>query len=80
MKYLVPCLIVLLIFLHQDYWQWHDATLDFGFLPRALTFHVVLSIAAAITWAMAVRWCWPRGVDAAADAAAGDESARETGK
>lgn len=63
MKYVVPCLIVVLIFLHQDYWQWKNGTLDFGFLPRALTYHASISVLAAITWAMAVRWCWPRYVD-----------------
>ena len=62
MTYLVPCLIVVLIILHQDYWQWHNATLDFGFLPRALTYHASLSVLAAIAWAMAVRWCWPSEV------------------
>ncbi len=62
MKYVVPCLIVALIFLHQDYWQWNDATLDFGFIPRALTYHATISVAAAIAWAMAVHWCWPNEV------------------
>ena len=69
MKYLISCLIGLLILLHQDYWQWHDSTLDFGFLPRALTYHACLSVLAAITWTMAVRWCWPT----MADESAGDE-------
>jgi hypothetical protein len=63
MKYLISGLIVALILLHQDYWQWNNGTLDFGFVPRALTYHAGLSVLAAITWAMAVRWCWPREVD-----------------
>ena len=52
MKYLTPCLIVALLILHQDYWQWNNATLDFGFVPRALTYHAGLSLLAAITWAI----------------------------
>ncbi len=75
MKYLVPCLIVALIFLHQDYWQWHDSTLDFGFLPRALTYHATISLLAAITWALAVRWCWPGEVDLS-----GSDTSEETGE
>ncbi len=60
MKYFVPAMIVALVVLHQDYWQWDQATLDFGFIPRALTYHAALSLMAAASWAVAVRWCWPR--------------------
>lgn len=59
LKYLIWMLVGVLIVLHQDYWQWDDATLDFGFLPRALTYHVGISIAAAIVWVLAVQFCWP---------------------
>ena len=60
MKYIITVLIIVLVVLHQDYWQWNNGTLDFGFVPRALTYHAALSVLAAITWAMAVQWCWPR--------------------
>jgi len=76
MKYLIPCLIVGLIFLHQDYWQWNNGTLDFGFLPRALSYHAALSVLAAIVWAMAVHWCWPAEVDFDDASAAGEDSVR----
>ncbi len=59
MKYLFWPLLALLIVLHQDYWQWDDATLRFGFLPQALAYHACLSIAAAVFWAWACRFCWP---------------------
>ncbi|NND99781.1 MAG: hypothetical protein HKN47_20875 [Pirellulaceae bacterium] len=59
MKYVVWICIALLLVLHQDYWQWDDATLDFGFMPRALTFHVVLSVVAAVVWLLATQFCWP---------------------
>ncbi|MEM6470252.1 MAG: hypothetical protein AAF802_11905 [Planctomycetota bacterium] len=49
----------LLLILHQDYWQWGNAALDFGFLPRAMTYHVALSILAAVLWLLATKVCWP---------------------
>jgi hypothetical protein len=78
MKYLVPCLVIALIFLHQDYWQWHDATLDFGFIPRALSYHATISVLAAITWAIAVRWCWPNEDRVATENDANEDGADTT--
>ncbi|MBC8353285.1 MAG: DUF3311 domain-containing protein [Planctomycetes bacterium] len=63
MKYAVWILVGLLLVFHQDYWQWSNTTLDFGFLPRTLTYHVGVSIAAAIVWALATKFCWPEGLD-----------------
>jgi hypothetical protein len=60
MRYLVWSLVVLLVVLHQDYWQWDTATLVFGFLPYSLAYHACLSVAAAVVWLMATRYCWPR--------------------
>jgi len=80
MKYLVPCLIVALIVLHQDYWQWHDQTLDFGFLPRALTYHASLSVLAAIVWWMAVQWCWPEEGEVEAAASGTEDAGKENAK
>lgn len=66
MKYAVWTLIVLLILLHQDVWLWEDATLVLGFLPVGLAYHVVLSVAASITWYLATVYCWPEPEDAPA--------------
>lgn len=63
MKYVVWGLVVLLAILHQDFWFWDDATLVFGFLPISLLYHVLLSIAAAITWWLATRYAWPAGLE-----------------
>ena len=54
-------LVALLVVLHQDYWQWSNARLDFGFLPRAITYHVFISLAAAGVWVLAVKFAWPVG-------------------
>lgn len=58
MKYLIWTLIFLLCVLHQDYWQWNNSSLDFGFLPRALTYHVALSLVAAGVWLLAITCYW----------------------
>lgn len=64
MKRLVYALIVLLAILHQDSWWWDDSdTLVFGFLPIGLAYHAGVSVAAAVLWAMAVRFCWPGAVE-----------------
>ncbi|MBP85417.1 MAG: hypothetical protein CMJ64_01675 [Planctomycetaceae bacterium] len=76
MKYFVWSLVALLVVLHQDYWQWDNATLDFGFLPRSLTYHACISIAAAGVWVMATQFCWPEGLEEpVADAEAEDAKA-----
>ena len=63
MKYFVWGLVVLLVVLHQDYWQWDDARLVFGFLPYTLAYHAGISMAAAVVWALAIRFCWPDDLD-----------------
>ena len=67
MKYLVGSLVVLLVVLQQDYWQWDDASLVCGFLPYSLAYHVGISLGAAVVWCLAVQFCWPRDLDAAPD-------------
>ena len=64
MRGLVYGLIVLLAVLHQDFWWWDDSdTLVFGFVPVGLAYHAVLSLAAGLLWALAVKFCWPADVD-----------------
>ena len=61
MKGLVYALLVLLAILHQDFWWWSDAEpLVLGFVPIGLAYHAAVSVAAAVLWAMAVKYCWPR--------------------
>lgn len=60
MKRLVYALIVLLAILHQDFWWWDRIDpLVLGFIPIGLAYQAGVSIAAAILWAMAVKYCWP---------------------
>ena len=52
--------VIALIVLHQDFWFWDTyEPLVFGFLPIGLAYHVGLSIAAAIVWFLATKFCWP---------------------
>ncbi|MGD2111463.1 MAG: DUF3311 domain-containing protein [Phycisphaerae bacterium] len=64
MKTFVYAAIILLALAHQDCWWWDNSeTLVFGFLPIGLAYHAGISIAAAILWALAVKYCWPEAVD-----------------
>lgn len=64
MKRLVPLLVLALLILHQDFWWWDEIEpLVFGFVPIGLAYHIGVSIAAALVWALAVHYCWPADVD-----------------
>lgn len=64
MKKLVYALIVLLAVLHQDFWWWDNIEpLVFGFIPIGLAYHALVSILAAVLWALAIRYCWPKHLD-----------------
>ena len=55
--------VIVLFVLHQDLWFWSDRTLLFGFLPVGLAYHALYSIAAAVLWALAVRYAWPQRIE-----------------
>lgn len=45
--------------IHQDFWNWNDATLVLGILPMGLAYQAGYSLlAAAIMWVL-VRLDWP---------------------
>ena len=62
MKVFIWFLVIVLIVLHQDYWQWENGTLVFGFLPYSLAYHVGISLAASVVWILATKFCWPAGL------------------
>ena len=67
MRYVIAALIALLIVLHQDFWNWHTyEPLVLGFIPVGLAWHVGISLAAGVVGFLAVRYCWPEGLDPAA--------------
>ena len=57
-------MVVLAAILHTDLWAWDDTTLVFGFIPHALAYHAGISILAALSWALVVRFHWPEGIEA----------------
>jgi hypothetical protein len=61
-KWIYP-LVILLALLHQDFWLWDNPHLAFGFMPVGLAYHMFFSIAAALTWALAVRFAWPKLIE-----------------
>lgn len=63
MKYGLAALVLVVLALHQDSWNWTDKSLVFGFLPKGLAYHGLYSILAATTMAILVRFAWPRNLD-----------------
>lgn len=67
MKAVVLLLFVVLLILHQDGWAWSDDRLVFGFMPTALAYHAVFSLACAGLGAMAIKWLWPHELEKKAE-------------
>jgi hypothetical protein len=63
MKRTIWLLVGLLVVLHQDYWQWDDTSLCFGFLPYTLAYHAALSLLAAAVWLLAASFFWPHQLE-----------------
>lgn len=68
-------IFVLMFILHQDFWNWSDQTLVFGFMPVGLAYHAAFSIVAALLWVSAVKWAWPSDIEAWADAPTQEDEA-----
>ena len=63
MRYVVWLLVILLVILHQDSWNWNNDRLVAGFLPVALFYHICLSLAAGFTWYLATLFAWPEELE-----------------
>ena len=57
---LVWILVLVLVVLHQDNWNWDNDRLVFGFLPVTLAYHVCISLAAGFVWYLATIFAWPQ--------------------
>ena len=60
MVYVVWGLVLLLIILHQDNWNWEKTDLVLGFIPIGLAWHAGISIAASCVWYLATLVAWPK--------------------
>jgi len=62
-KYLLGLGVILLIVLRQDFWNWDDNSLYFGFLPVGLAYQMLISIGATILPALACKYAWPKDAE-----------------
>ena len=64
MKWLVYLLAVVLLVLHQDFWNFSEyKPLVFGFLPIGLAYHAVYSFACAGLMFLLVTFAWPKHLE-----------------
>ena len=63
MKIALTLLVVAFFVLHQDWWNWTDKTLVFGFLPIGLAYHGFYALLCTAMMAVLVRFLWPRELD-----------------
>ncbi len=63
MKYWIWGLMVLLVLLRNDFWFWQNNFLVLGFAPVILVHQVVISLAAATLWFLAIQYCWPQNLE-----------------
>ena len=63
-KLLLSLLVFAVFILHQDFWNWRNGGLIFGFLPVGLAYHAAYAVAAACLMAVLVKFAWPKELDA----------------
>lgn len=72
-KKIVIAIFCLMFIMHQDFWNWNNRDLVFGFIPVSLAYHAGFSLCAVTLWAFAVKFAWPSGVETWAAELDGDE-------
>ena len=58
--------LVLLLVLHNDFWQWDDPTLVLG-LPIGFVYHIGYCVAASMLMLLFVKFAWPTHLEVADD-------------
>tara|TARA_B100001094_G_scaffold296403_1_gene318567 strand:+ start:338 stop:556 length:219 start_codon:yes stop_codon:yes gene_type:complete len=59
-KHLIIFLAIVLGVFHQDFWNWDDSEFIMGFMPIGLFYHACYSLVAAVLWAFAIKFAWPK--------------------
>lgn len=59
MKAVLALLVVAMIFLHHDLWNWKSRELVFGLLPIGLAYQAFYAILASVVLALLVKFAWP---------------------
>ncbi|MGC6464057.1 MAG: DUF3311 domain-containing protein [Akkermansiaceae bacterium] len=62
-KGLIIIVFLVLVVLHQDFWNWDNANLVFGFMPVGLFYHACYSLTAALFWAIVMKVAWPASLE-----------------
>ncbi|MEM1355807.1 MAG: hypothetical protein AAGC44_07825 [Planctomycetota bacterium] len=73
-RYAIWIVAGLLFVLHQDFWNWENKGMVFGFIPVGLAYHAGFSLCAVTLWGCAIKWAWPSEVEAWADELDGDQA------
>jgi hypothetical protein len=71
---LIWSLVVVLLVLHCDFWFWSDRSLVLGFMPVGLFYQALISVLAALAWAVVVKYAWPTWIEEWASGAETDDS------
>ena len=71
-------LVLVLAILHYDFWNWDNRSIVFGFLPIGLLFQALISIGAAVAWALVVKFAWPTHIEEWADQPGTDSTGTDT--
>ena len=72
MRMAIWVMVLILLIIHQDFWNWNDGTLVFGFMPMGLFYHACISLAAGCVWFMACQFAWPEDETESDDASRPD--------
>lgn len=59
MKWLLTLMVIVVIALHHDVWNWTNKTLVLGFLPVGLAYHAGYAVLASLMMAVLVKAAWP---------------------
>lgn len=64
---IIVTVFVILAVLHQDFWNWDNGNLVFGFIPVGLAYHAAYSLVAVVFWSLVVVFAWPTRLEEWAD-------------
>ena len=78
-KWIIVGLVILLIILHHDVWNWDNKKPVFGFMPMALLWQAGISIGAGATWFLATKIAWPEFEDDDQEVAVTEVDAKQEG-
>ena len=63
MKWFCVVLVIVVLGLHQDLWNWTNRTLIFGILPMGLAYHALYCVIASVTMFLLVTFAWPQHLE-----------------